>query len=1143
MVTTRGTRGGGAAAGAAGETNIGSPTTNTTATPTHEPMNNNEKLEEDELTRRMKTTTIPSSSSPSSSSSLLLSPTRVSLTTVALLAERRSQVDSVSFKESVELLSREETKLVCESIKQKAFEVTQNNNTINGDGGGVLRSRNKVNTMTQLATLSRDLIRYKREETQGGGGGGDLKKKWNKKSEWLGELHQAAAAMHNEVLLHTPSYDDDGEADMEEGDQVADTDTVHECENAVASLCEAWIYECDADTQGHVLAARTLPWLLVQALTRTDQTIWCKRAARFALQTTDLFDWCDDSATSLKRLFLRALFCPPFVRSAQGRKMLSRCFTFDPDFSQEMIAVIKNQLLAGRNSLAEHYGDVIFGAWKQLSPTTSTSSQANKKNAQQNRQHGEGGDPGQSTDRAALEARCLLVLENELVPGLVHSCLHARTFKLSDMLRRLLRAMLYQNRTKLIACEEIIRTTHEPLIFRALAACNAQVRRNACALITECFPLMHTKDASNRNRTQAEWKALNERLLAKQLDAFHSLLSDSCCEVRMLAATSVGHVLRDHWDSLPAVTVVKLVNQIVDLSHDVGSVAVRTKALQGLAMLMDCVHAQDALRKALPSVLSSHIHDPSSRVRLQCLQILLQLHLQVRGIVPFYEAVEVTQLLELLAKDKEQEVKVKVSKLLLSSYIPSEEEGASFIMALLQQQPQAGRGFCLHARQAGCEPSTIATIIYELVTHLVYASDSTSNKASKRRARNRDEDQEEEEGHESSALESEVWCNVMQGISNLVRSLLVRPSARKRSQAHSEDVEIAFDVLKKLDKDHSGSALHKLYQLAPSQHAKAIVINLASLLPLKHCGQLAKKCKKVCSLAGVRGDVGDVGLEAAASIRALCCWGLSSDLITTMMSHLTPSGSKSPDESENAGGATPDAKRICRRMSYDWEEESIPLLAHLIELLACVLSREEARQEFLQEDSCENLVDSLKIFTTEYVLAEGRLTTPEDQSFTKKCVMVLCKLALHYSNATGATEVAGSVLQDVSKQTLVCMEGITTEGNEESKVAFLQVIEALTALSSDALLLNIFSELAHVESAIEFARKVNAFAMTLVEDGEHGAGRVLTGFEHQMKRLIPLLLSESRSQESFAIIEECLTSDLSTLADFDRVFQKLLQIS
>ena len=54
--------------------------------------------------------------------------------------------------------------------------------------------------------------------------------------------------------------------------------------------------------------------------------------------------------------------------------MLSKCFTLDPDFSQEMMAVIKNQLLAGRHSLAEHYGDVLFGAWKQLSPATTKGS-------------------------------------------------------------------------------------------------------------------------------------------------------------------------------------------------------------------------------------------------------------------------------------------------------------------------------------------------------------------------------------------------------------------------------------------------------------------------------------------------------------------------------------------------------------------------------------------------------------------------------------------------------------------------------------------------------------------------------------------------------------------------------------------------
>jgi hypothetical protein len=845
--------------------------------------------------------------------------------------------------------------------------------------------------------------------------------------------------------------------------------------------------------------------------------------------------------------------------------MLSKCFTLDPDFSQEMMAVIKNQLLAGRHSLAEHYGDVLFGAWKQLSPATTKGSDK------------EGlGDLMQT--RLAVEARCLLVLENELIPSLVQSCLHARTLKLSDMLRRLLRSMLYQNRRKLIACEEVILKTHEPLLFRALASCNAQVRRNACALITECFPLTHTRDTSasttalskNGANGAVEWKQLNERILAKQLEVFGDLLRDGSCEVRALAATSTAHVLRDHWDSLPAVDVVKLVNLVVDLAHDAGSVAVRTKALQALLMLTDCIHAQDALRKTLPSVLSARVHDPSKTVRLQCVKILLQLHLHVRGIVPFYEAVQVTQLLELLAKDKEQEVRLGVTQLLLSSYIPSVEEGASFVMALLQQQPEAGNGFCMYARQAGCEPSTLSRILYELVTHLVYASSQTAHKKKSKKRRGKGSDGAAKSADQ--AMEEQTWCHVMQGISNLAESLL---------NDEDEDAETLFDVLSKLDKEHSGCVLHTLYELAPSKEAKSVLIRLASKFPVEHCSLLVDRCREMC-LASSESEEGLQPMEAevAASLRALCLWGFSGDLINMFLMYLKPTvtsskskhtGNGTTGTAEAAGGGvTPIAKRMCRRIiqgSGDGDDDTtFSLQSGLLEYLACVLSDKDARQELLREQQlCESLIGHLKTFTMEFALAHpSPSSTGLDQSLTKRCVMVLCKLALHYSKASGRNDVAGGVLRDISKQMLVYMdhllassteqeEGQTTTTTSSSKqVTFLPTVEALTALSNDALLLNTFTELADIQETMAFARRVNEFAMTIgrateaeEEEEEGGDLGMLKGFEYQMKRLVSLLLSTYRTKEkaclrSQSVLDKCDSNVLGgTLPDFEKVFQTL----
>ena len=85
------------------------------------------------------------------------------------------------------------------------------------------------------------------------------------------------------------------------------------------------------------------------------------------------------------------------------------------------------------------------------------------------------------------------------------------------------------------------------------------------------------------------------------------------------------------------------------------------------------------------------------------------------GILPFYEAVDVSQLLQLLAHDKEDAVRVKVTELLLSSYIPSEEEGSAFVMALLQQHPRAARAFCqVRQRSFYSHQNTSLALIHSL---------------------------------------------------------------------------------------------------------------------------------------------------------------------------------------------------------------------------------------------------------------------------------------------------------------------------------------------------------------------------------------------------------------------------------------------
>ena len=935
--------------------------------------------------------------------------------------------------------------------------------------------------------------------------------------EWVRDLHEAAVTMHNAVLMNNhAAYD--GE-EVEDGEEPATVADVHECEDAVADLCETWVYSVGwvsqdqapsaassddlslGSVQCHALAARTLPWLLVQSLTRMDANggEWCKRSSKFALKTMALFDWCDESAVSLKRLLLRALFCPPFVRLSLGRKMLSRCLCLDPNFSREIVAVMRNQLLSGRKSLADHYGDVVFLAWKQMQTPC-------------------------AEGRAAMEAECLAVLEDDLLPGLVRSCLHARTLKLSDILRRLLRATFYQKRTKLVACEEGILRTHEPLIFRALSSCNAMVRRNACALLTEAFPLAHTRQSSHaHHRSLEEWKGLNERLLAKQTQAFCSLLEDDFAEVRQAACRSVGLVLRDHWDMLAAADVKALVNRVVELTHDASHAGVRSAGLQALGSLMDCVHACDALRKALPGVLSKRCLDPAKRVRLAALDLVVSLKESKGAIVPFYEAVPADVLLGLLAQDKEQEVRQKVARVLAPSYVPSEEEGASLVMGLLQHRPQAAQGLCLCACKAGLSSSTVARIARDLATHLICASEERAGEARgrkrkaparrKRGAADVAPNDDAAEGEAQEAMAPPAWCQVVRGVTHLFGSLF------------PEDAEAARDCLAHLNASTEGCALLRLLDLAPSDPARALVIDLAALFPPKECPGVVRACKtRVFAF-------GEMGAEVAASLRALCSWDMAREVAGEMAAHL---GSQNDKENR----VTPDPKR--RRKALGLDKTKAHEAATMVDYVACVLHTKETRKRFVREESCEEVIEGLQraLAPTLTLGSPGAPGTPWSEA--KRGVHVLCKLALHVSRSSGKKEVAGRVFAHLADQ----MDRIhqdTGEGRGRGRHGgFVEVVETILAHACDAFALEAFGDATAVEAQVACAGKMTALALGMgagddaEEEEEAGAG-----LGRQMKRFLGMAAQALATQGGDPTTLRDQWTHAEDLKDFGAVFQTL----
>lgn len=84
---------------------------------------------------------------------------------------------------------------------------------------------------------------------------------------------------------------------------------------------------------------QTVPWLLVRAL-QTGRAADVKRV--FAMrQGLALLDYQDASSDDIKRLMLRAMFSPPFLKVSEGRRFLAFLFTLDVRGAVVCVAVVR----------------------------------------------------------------------------------------------------------------------------------------------------------------------------------------------------------------------------------------------------------------------------------------------------------------------------------------------------------------------------------------------------------------------------------------------------------------------------------------------------------------------------------------------------------------------------------------------------------------------------------------------------------------------------------------------------------------------------------------------------------------------------------------------------------------------------------
>ena len=95
---------------------------------------------------------------------------------------------------------------------------------------------------------------------------------------------------------------------------------------------------------------------------------------------------------------------------------------------------------------------------------------------------------------------------------------------------------------------------YSPVLFRALSAANPAVRRNACALLVDAFPLQDPDEDVEET----------DALLSRQMGHLRRLMEDDSPAVRAAAAEGACRVLNAYWELIPARTTASILDALVN---------------------------------------------------------------------------------------------------------------------------------------------------------------------------------------------------------------------------------------------------------------------------------------------------------------------------------------------------------------------------------------------------------------------------------------------------------------------------------------------------------------------------------------------------------------------------------------------------
>lgn len=699
-------------------------------------------------------------------------------------------------------------------------------------------------------------------------------------------LHDVAATLHDNALLAATEYP----ALQEE----------------ISKLCLEW---WQAEIPGKErLTPQTLPYFLVSSLEQgTAAAVKRCHAMRKALE---LFDFEDPSIGDLKRLLLRAAFAPAFLRCTEGRRFLAFLFTLQPTFVRELTAIVKNQVPAGRRSVLDAYGEIIYRAWSMAT------------------------------------GACLLEIKQYCIQGLMEAAILASTPALASSLRRVLAGLHCQKHQP--GVDALLLELYEPILFRRLNAANPAVRRNALEILFDAFPL----------RDPEESNEATDARLTDQFAAMSAALKDDVPAVRAVAIAGVTNVLGAYWELIPgAVTAGYIKSLAGELAFDGSSPAVRAAVAEALTDLVDCPLAHPLLAVVLPKM-APQLYDASVKVRTAFMDLLLSL----RGVkdLQWHRMVSVEKLLEVMAVDVPA-VSGRIQQLLLPTYFPDAETGPALVAALLRTSPNAGKSFCLFLAGAymptlGGVAAAVTTpagpavaqhclvaLIKDLTTHLLEvplaaemsigdgAKGTRKGRSKRKKSQKAALEKEEEEEEDVPVIESaESWEAILGGLLAAVCGFGAQISAGS----------LELSAVKGL---FPGDTLSKLLDRCSTPEAREMVATIAAAVP---AAPGAVDIRTAClTLLGEDSSDPAVGHEVRAALECVAAHPASRAVLVKALAEALGASAEevlaAAEEEEEAG-----PQQVKKRKNEKYSMRNIDQAA-AVKYLAALLELEGPRRYLL----------------------------------------------------------------------------------------------------------------------------------------------------------------------------------------------------